>query len=465
MALLRNPRQYRGVRAVLPPDLQTANRVPTAADKAYVIGTLWLDTVAQSVYMYAAPGVWVLLGGATGAVATLTGDSGTATPAAGNIKIAGTANQITTTAAGSTVTLSLAGPYVAATYLAHAVLVGEGTSGIGVTNVGTAGQILTSNGPGVDPSFQTAGGGTTSDFADFYALMPGDNAATVAVGAAILLPNDGPSSGTSITRLSSSTFQLADIATYSISFQCSFDEAGQMQLAIGGVGLAYTVSGRATGTNQVYINALYTTSGVNEVLSVINPAGNAAALTITPIAGGTHAVSAHLVIQRVAGGPGGGLLNTINSIVPVAGNIVIAGTASEITVTNTAGTATLTIPAAFIAPGSVAATTSLTATLGNITATNGDLVLGTTGNKLKIHASTAASDSIGISVALDGASPSQLVVSTTAVKTGSIILLSYNTAGGTLGSLSVGAIVDSTSFQIKSSANGDTSTVNYLIIN
>ncbi len=107
----------------------------------------------------------------------------------------------------------------------------------------------------------------------------------------------------------------------------------------------------------------------------------------------------------------------------------------------------------------------MTATLGNITATNGDLVLGTTGNKLQIHATTAASDSIGTSAVLDGASPSQLVVATTAVTANSKIFLSYATAGGTQGSLSVGTIVGGTSFQIKSSANGDTSTVNYLIIN
>ena len=215
---------------------------------------------------------------------------------------------------------------------AHGVVIAEGTAAFHATAVGVAGQILTSNGPGIDPTFQSAGGaGGTVDYADFYALMPGDNAATVAPGTPILLPNDGPSSGTSITRLTSSTFQLADIATYEISFQCSFDEAGQMQLAIGGAGLAYTVSGRATGTNQVYINALVTTSGLNEVLSVINPAGNATALTITPIAGGTHAVSAHLVIVKVAGGPGGGMLNTINSVVPSAGNIDITSTSLTVT--------------------------------------------------------------------------------------------------------------------------------------
>jgi hypothetical protein len=50
---------------------------------------------------------WTIAGSPTGDVSTLTGDSGTATPVAGNIKIAGTANQITTTASGSTVTNSL----------------------------------------------------------------------------------------------------------------------------------------------------------------------------------------------------------------------------------------------------------------------------------------------------------------------------------------------------------------------
>ena len=56
--------------------------------------------------------------------------------------------------------------------------------------------------------------------------------------------------------------------------------------------------GRATGTSQIVGESLITV-GANTTLEVINPAGNASALTITPIAGGTHSVSAHLVVQRV----------------------------------------------------------------------------------------------------------------------------------------------------------------------
>ena len=38
----------------------------------------------------------------------------------------------------------------------------------------------------------------------------------------------------------------------------------------------------------------------NETVSIINANGNSTALTITPIAGGNDAVSAHLTIIRVA---------------------------------------------------------------------------------------------------------------------------------------------------------------------
>lgn len=42
------------------------------------------------------------------------------------------------------------------TLLAHGVLVGNGTGAVSTTSVGTSGQILTSNGPGNDPTFQAA---------------------------------------------------------------------------------------------------------------------------------------------------------------------------------------------------------------------------------------------------------------------------------------------------------------------
>lgn len=46
-------------------------------------------------------------------------------------------------------------------------------------------------------------------------------------------------------------------------------------------------------------NKKVSTTSVNNVLTIRNPASNAAALTITPLAGGTSPVSAHLVILRI----------------------------------------------------------------------------------------------------------------------------------------------------------------------
>jgi hypothetical protein len=198
-------------------------------------------------------------------------------------------------------------------------------------------------------------------------------------------------------------------------------------------------------------------------------------------------------VVTLTGGSGG-------AISPSAGNINLSGTANQITTAGSGSTITFSIPAAFIAPGSIASTTtitsgtalvatttvtagtgitsttgnitatagavnagtSMTATLGNITATNGNLVLSTAGNKLSI--ATGANASIGTSVAMTAGS---VTISTTAVTASSKIFLTVNTPGGTQGTLSAptASIVAATSFVINSSNAADTSTVNWLIIN
>ena len=136
-------------------------------------------------------------------------------------------------------------------------------------------------------------------YADFYALMPPDNPATVAPGTDVSFPQNGPIANTNIGRLGPSSFNLGPIGTYQVLFQVSVTEAGQLILTLNGQDLEYTVAGRATGTSQIVGMAVITTTAVNSVLTVRNPAGNAAALTITPLAGGTRPVSAHLVITQI----------------------------------------------------------------------------------------------------------------------------------------------------------------------
>ena len=141
--------------------------------------------------------------------------------------------------------------------------------------------------------------GGVLNFADFYALMPPDNSATVAPGTDVSFPQDGPNSGSGIVRTGPDSFNLTEIGTYQILFQVSVTEAGQLILTLNGEDLAYTVAGRATGTSQIIGMAIVTTTTINSILTVRNPAGNAAALTITPLAGGTRPVSAHLIITQI----------------------------------------------------------------------------------------------------------------------------------------------------------------------
>lgn len=130
--------------------------------------------------------------------------------------------------------------------------------------------------------------------------MPGDNADAVAHGADVDFPQDGPTSGTDIVRASASSFNLLTPGVYQVQFQVSVTKAGQLVLTLNGAELAYTVVGRATGTSQIIGIALIETTIATSVLTIRNPADNAAALTITPVAGGKEPVSAHLIITRLA---------------------------------------------------------------------------------------------------------------------------------------------------------------------
>lgn len=150
----------------------------------------------------------------------------------------------------------------------------------------------------VGPTGSTGSAGGFLAAADFYALMPPDNAATVAAGADVQFPNNGPTIGAGISRLTSTTFNLAAVGIYQVLFQVSVSEAGQLVVVLNGAEQLPTVVGRATGTSQIVGSCLIETSLPNTIISVRNPASESTALTITPLAGGTEAVSAHVTITR-----------------------------------------------------------------------------------------------------------------------------------------------------------------------
>ncbi len=186
---------------------------PTTAFNDFNVPTIWTDTAAMNAYILVAKpqGVaqWILIGGEPGVLATLTGnsggavspdagnidivgdgttinivgnpgtstltasttgsvailfteDSGTATPSSGNLIVTGGTTGLTTSGSGHTITLTgtlnVAHGGTGDTSLTpYAVLTG-GTTSTGavqsIASVGTAGQVLTSNGAGLLPSMQ-----------------------------------------------------------------------------------------------------------------------------------------------------------------------------------------------------------------------------------------------------------------------------------------------------------------------
>jgi len=165
-------------------------------------------------------------------------------------------------------------------------------------------------------------------------------------------------------------------------------------------------------------------------------------------------------------GGGSSDVNTINSLSPTAGNIDIVGTTNRVNVSSTGSTVTLTLPNTVSGLTGVSANT-LTAASGNITATNGNLVLSTNGNKLVIP--FGANCSLSSDTLVNGVK----AVTNTAVSANSKIFISRDglNASTAIGELIVSAIVaggftiTSVRHNTLATETGDQSTFNYLIIN
>ena len=147
---------------VLPPPVPFENP-PTSHQTNYEIGQIVFSPPASPTgfWLYGGGGNWIEIATSAGDVTSVTG----------------TANQILASPTTGAVVLSLIGPYTPATYTAHGVLVGEGTSSIVATAVGTNGQVLTGN-TGADPAFAALG--TNSGLTAHGVLLGEGNSAIAA---------------------------------------------------------------------------------------------------------------------------------------------------------------------------------------------------------------------------------------------------------------------------------------------
>ncbi|MEO8253194.1 MAG: hypothetical protein ABI554_02320 [Flavobacterium sp.] len=153
------------------------------------------------------------------------------------------------------------------------------------------------------------------------------------------------------------------------------------------------------------------------------------------------------------------------------------GTFTTLTVTGQSNLGNTAVTGNLTATGTITAGTGLTSTTGPITAANGNLVLGTSGNKILSTSvgtvAAAGANSFG-SVTLVGGTAT---VATTSVTTNSLIVTWRQSIGATgaaiLGFISTANIVNGVSFDIRSVSQtdatslqaSDISVIGYMIIN
>lgn len=333
MGLAKSVLQYLGVRAIAPPDLQKALRAPVdATDKAYVPGTFWLDTAADSAYQWSGT-TWIALGsGSVLGVQTIN----TNAPVAGNYTLAGTANQINVAQTAGTSTFSLIGPYTPATYTAHGVLMGEGTSSIAASSAGTSGQVFTSGGASADGAYQAIGvnsgltGIVTANGASAWTAAAVTQFAVVVGGAA--------NAAASISVGATGTL-LAGATGANPAFTASPSVTGNMTAATGfvattaGAGLTLN-SGTTSGTTTATLN------GRSGQITITTPTINAGAQFTFTITNSSVTASTTQILYGLTGGTNGAAI-TIQSVTNSASqSVVVVQNASA--VTNSTGSLVLT---------------------------------------------------------------------------------------------------------------------------
>lgn len=145
-----------------------------------------------------------------------------------------------------------------------------------------------------------AGTAAVADYATFAALAPSDNANPIAPGGTVAFPTTVVNSG-AITKLTDSTFNLADEGNYLVTFTTTTANAGQFRLLLNATPLTYsTVGTNQEGGGTIVITTIVPVTTPNSVLRVINPANNQTSVRIRTNAGDASATATQLTIIKIS---------------------------------------------------------------------------------------------------------------------------------------------------------------------
>lgn len=458
-----------------------AKRAPTTGDTGYDLGQTWLDTVGDDYYVLsdvsAGVATWDLLGTNTGPLNTLTADSGGAiSPSAGNINILGTANQITTAGAGSTITYSLPSAIVTPGSLTTTTNLAVGTSATvgttlsvtgastfaGTTIVGTAN--INASGAAAT-AIATGGTGTLAlGNATGNTTLTGSFSTLTAAGTFVI----GTSAQTGTTTVVSST------AANSVLIQNGINVAAQITSINNGATAADSTVNILSGIGTAGAGVLSMANNTRVTTIDLGNIAPAAART-TSIAGGNSAQNDTVTIF---GGAPSANTQTFNLF---SGNAsggtqvanVFSGTNAATLNLATGGTGVKTIhigdgaAANLITIGSTtgAATTTIQAGSGAINLT-GNVNLTSVATKISLNGG-AVTDFIGQATLTNGT----VTVANTNIATADRIFVTRSAKNGStaFGEFET-TIVNATSFTVRAAKPADTttetndaSTVDYII--
>lgn len=435
---------------------------PTTSDNQWPVGKLWINQADNAVYMLTSvttaggvkSGNWIGVGGGSADVNTLSGNTGTAIPASGNIQIAGTGG-LSFAASGAVLT----GTITAGTNLI-ATLTGDSGGAISplsgnITVAGTANQITT-----------TGTANTVTCSLPSAITAPGSLATTTSLTA-----GNGFNVTTGAISMNSGTSSIA------IS-----SDAANTTIGVGtGAGVKSLVVGSQTGNSSI---TLQSGSGAINLTSY-----NTGGIILDSSAGGdmnifsgvgTINISADAAITNLNLGTGGavktvavGSTNTtsVTTLQSGTGGLNIQSNNGDMTIVSGTGAINIGTDATDMTT-TIGSTTGASALLlqngsSGIQATgpmvmDGSLTLNTVGSGLRI--ATGANATIGTSGAMVAG---DVTVANTSVTANSIIF-AIPAALGTVTrpqAAYVSSITPSTSFVLRSQDATDTSTWYYLIIN
>jgi len=460
---------YGGGQVPSPANVKLTSGAPPTTLTPDHVGTIAIDNAAKNAYILTskAGGIdtWDIAAGSS-SLDTLSGDTGTATPSAHNIKLAGTANEITTAAAGSTVTFTIPTTFIApgSVEVTTSLTVDGVTADICDSNTASTVTIATGTGANtVNISTGNTAAGTNMVNILTGANLGGTNTLNLATGTGPKIVNVGGSGTntstvgspgltalvlgsqdtTSSTTIYSGTGGIlipgpSATANQTISIQDQNFSAGSQSITME----CGTISG---GSQQVAILNGTISSGTQN-LSLLNGTYSGGTQNCSIMSGAVSGGSTQTLMMGVGTGP-----KTVQ---------LASGT----------GVTTTTI-------GSATASSSLTLQAPVAVDVHANVNFAVAGNKITTSniatTTTAGANSFGTVTLSSGTA----TVSTTAVTANSKIVLTRQTVGATgaaaLGQLTIGTISAGTSFIINAwqTANAtalattDVSNVLWMIIN